>query len=509
MSIGKYTAKICYRDCAEKNEKEIFMDKFFKITERGSSVKTEIMAGLTTFFAMAYIVLVNPNQVAGEGSTGWLAQMFPDMAGELGKVWNAVFIASILVAIVGTLLMAFLARMPFAQACGMGLNSFFCTIFVTGSAFAGVSVIAGYQAGLVIVFLSGLVFLGLSITGARKYIATAMPECLKKAIPAGIGLFIALVGLKGAELIQDNPYTFVQIFDFHGVIENAGSAKEAVATIAPPIAAFVGLIVIAVLAKFNVKGNIIIGILASTVLYYVMKLQAPTFDFSSIGQSFKDFGEIGFLGVFKGQAWKDAFSADYIGGVFAAIMYVVSFCLVDMFDTIGTLYGAASQADMLDENGDPERMDECMLCDSIATVSGAVLGTSTCTTFVESASGIAAGGRTGLTSLTTAVCFAICLFLSPVANVIPTCATAPALIYVGVLMAKNFGNIDMDDVRSAVSAFVTFIMMPLTYSISNGIGVGAITYVLISLFTGKYTKKDIVITIIALLFVVKFVSVTM
>lgn len=334
------------------------MDKFFKISERGSTIKTEIMAGLTTFFAMAYIVLVNPNQVAGEGSNGWLAGEVPDMAGELGTVWNAVFIASILVAVVGTLLMAFFADMPFAQACGMGLNSFFCTIFVAGAAFAGVSVIRGYQAGLVIVFVSGLVFLILSVTGLRKYIAVAMPECLKKSIPAGIGLFIALIGLKNATLIQDNPYTFVQFFDFHGVISSAGSAKEAIAQIAPPVVAFVGFIIIAILAKLNVKGNIIIGILASTVLYYVMMLQAPNFDFSSIGQSFKDFGSVGFLGVFKGQAWKDAFSAEYIGGVFSAIMLVVSFCLVDMFDTIGTLYGAASQANMLDEKGDPMKLDE-------------------------------------------------------------------------------------------------------------------------------------------------------
>jgi AGZA family xanthine/uracil permease-like MFS transporter len=400
--------------------------------------------------------------------------------------------------------------MPFAQACGLGLNSFFCTIFISGAAFAGVSVIAGYKAGLVIVLVSGIVFLILSVTGLRKYIATAMPECLKKSIPAGIGLFIALVGLKGAGIIQASQYTLVQIFDFHGVLGDAElSGAEKLAEIAPVIVAFVGVIVIAVLAKLNVKGNIIIGILVSTVLYYVLMWQTPEFDFSSIGQSFKDFGSVGFLGVFSGEAWKDAFTADYIGGVFSAIMLVISFCLVDMFDTIGTLYGAASQAKMLDENGDPINLDKCMLCDSVGTAAGAVLGTSTCTTFVESASGIAAGGRTGLSSVVTAICFAVCLFLSPIASVIPTCATAPALIFVGVLMAKNFANVDMDDVRSAVPAFMTFLMMPLTYSISNGIGVGAITYVLITLFTGKYTKKDIVVTIIAVLFVVKFVSVTM
>ena len=485
------------------------MDKFFKITERGSSIRAEIIAGITTFFAMAYIVLVNPNQVAAEGGNGWLAQIIPELSGDLGTIWNAVFIASILVAIIGTLLMAFLANMPFAQACGMGLNSFFCTIFVAGAGFAGASVIKGYQAGLVIVFISGIVFLILSVTGLRKYIAVAMPDCLKKSIPAGIGLFIALIGLKNASLIQDNPYTFVQLFDFHGVIANGESAKDIIAQIAPPVVAFLGFIIIAILDKLKVKGSIIIGIIASTVIYYVMMLQVPSFDFSSIGQSFKDFANVGLFGVFSGDAWKEAFSAEYIGGVFSAIMLVVSFCLVDMFDTIGTLYGAASQADMLDENGDPINLDKCMLCDSIGTATGAVLGTSTCTTFVESASGIAAGGRTGLSSVVTALCFAVCLFLSPVATIIPSCATAPALIFVGVLMAKNFSKVDMDDIASAVPAFVTFLMMPLTYSISNGIGVGAITYVLITLFTGKYKKKDIVVTLIALLFIVKFVTVTM
>ena len=220
------------------------MDKFFKISERGSTIKTEIMAGLTTFFAMAYIVLVNPNQVAGEGSNGWLAGAVPDMAGELGTVWNAVFIASILVAIVGTLLMAFLADMPFAQACGMGLNSFFCTIFVAGAAFAGVSVIRGYQAVLVIVLISGLVFLILSVTGLRKYIAVAMPRCHKKSIPAGVGLFIALIGLKNATLSRTT-HTFVQFFDFHSVI-TSWQHKGGYCKIAPPIVAFVGFIIIAI-----------------------------------------------------------------------------------------------------------------------------------------------------------------------------------------------------------------------------------------------------------------------
>lgn len=482
------------------------MNKFFKIAERGSTIKAEIIGGLTTFFAMAYIVFVNPNQVAGEGANGWLAQAMDNetISAQLGQIWNSVFIASILAAVIGTLLMAFLANMPFAQACGMGLNSFFCTVFVAGACFGGVDAIEGYHAGMVLIFVSGIVFLLLSLTGAREYIAKAMPECLKKAIPAGIGLFIAMIGFKNAGLIQANQYTFVQFVDIHGAIQN-----DAWETVAPAITAFLGLIIIAILAKMNVKGNVIIGIFASTIIYYILMMQVPSFDMSAISQTFKDFGEIGIVGLFDGKAWSDAFIGAPVGGLFNAVMLIITFCLVDMFDTIGTLYGTAAQADMLDENGDPINVNKSMLCDSIATVAGAAIGTSTCTTFVESSAGVAAGARTGFASVVTAVCFALCLFLSPLANIIPSAATAPALIYVGVLMLKNFSNVDMDDIASAVPAFLALIMMPLTYSIANGIGIGAIAYVLIQLFTGKYQKKDVVITIIAALFVLKFIFVTM
>lgn len=494
------------------------MEDFFKIKERGSTLRTEIFAGITTFFAMAYIIFVNPNQVAAEGANGWLVVEFGADAAEMGRIWNAVYIASILVAIVGTLLMAFVADMPFAQACGMGLNSFFCTIFVSGAYFADENVTTGYQAGLVIILLSGIVFLILSITGMREYIAKSMPECLKKAISAGIGLFIALIGFKNAGIIEENQYTFVQFFDFHGRIKTIGTIAEdghmitgleVWRTIVPVVVAILGILIIAVLSKYGIKASVIIGIIVSTVLYWVMMWQVPDFDLSGIGQSFKDFGEVGFLGVFNGDAWDAVFNSSYVGGVFSAIMLIIAFCLVDMFDTVGTIYGTASQAGMLDENGDPINLNKSMLCDSIGTVSGALLGTSTCTTFVESASGVGAGGRTGFASVVTAVCFAICLFLSPLASVVPSCATAPALVFVGVLMAKNFAKIDMDDMLSAVPAFMTFIMMPLTYSISNGIGIGAITYVVIALFTKKYSKKDIVVTIIAALFICKFIFVTM
>ena len=462
------------------------MDKFFKISERGSTVRTEIIAGLTTFFAMAYIIVVNPNQIVG----------FSFGVPGIDRIWNAVYIASIIAAVIGTMLYALYAKLPFAQACGMGLNSFFFTSFVLPQVISGGDVIKGYQAGLVIILVSGIIFLLLSVTGARTYIAKAMPECIKKAIPAGIGLFIAFIGFQNVGIIQANEYTLVQFVKINGAEW---------ASIAPAIIALLGFIIIAVLAKLGVKGAVLLGIIATTVIYYLATWQLPTFDLGSITAPFKDFAEIGITAVFTPESWKNAFSGEMIGSIFSVIMLIVTFCLVDMFDTIGTLYGAASEADMLDENGDPVEIDKSMTCDSIATVSGAVCGTSTVTTFVECASGVAAGGRTGLTSLVTSICFALCLFLSPIASIVPAAATAPALIYVGVLMLKNFSKVDMEDMRSAVPAFLTLVMMPLTYSIANGIGIGAISYVLITLFTGKYTKKDIAVTVIALLFAAKFI----
>lgn len=462
------------------------MDKFFKISERGSTVRTEIIAGLTTFFAMAYIIVVNPNQIIGFSF---------DVPGAM-TIWNAVYIASIVAAVIGTMLYALYAKLPFAQACGMGLNSFFFTSFVLPQIINGGDVIKGYQAGLVIILISGLIFLLLSVTGARSYIAKAMPECIKKAIPAGIGLFIAFIGFQNVGIIQANQYTLVQFVKING-------AKWA--DIAPAIIALLGFIIIAILSKLKVKGAVLLGILATSVIYYLATWQLPSFDLGSITQPFKDFAAIGITGVFQAESWKNAFSGEMIGSIFTVIMLIVTYCLVDMFDTIGTLYGTASEADMLDENGDPVDIDKSMACDSIATVSGAVCGTSTVTTFVECASGVAAGGRTGLTSLVTSLCFVLCLFLSPIASIIPAAATAPALIFVGVLMLKNFSKVDMENMRSAVPAFLTLVMMPLTYSIANGIGIGAISYTLITLFTGKYQKKDIAVTIIAILFACKFI----
>lgn len=471
------------------------LDKFFKISERGSNIKTEIVAGLTTFFAMAYIVVTNPNQITGFSQDG-----------ALGTVWHAVYVASVLVAMVGTLLYALYAKLPYAQACGMGLNSFFFVSFILPAMLSTGDVIKGYQEGLFIILVSGVVFMILSITGARQYIAKALPTNLKKAIPAGIGLFIALIGFKNVGIIQDNMYTFVQFFDFHGAV-NGKSFYDAWVAIAPVVLAFVCLFMMVGLGKIKKIQNlsVIISIFATTVLYYLTTWTAPTFDMGKIGQSFQDFANIGLIGAFKGYTVFEG-GAD---AIINAIVLVITFCLVDMFDTIGTLYGTAHAAGLVDENDDPIDMDKSMQVDAIATFVGAVLGTSTCTTFVESAAGVGAGGRTGFASVITAACFFLCLFLTPLAAIIPACATSPALIFVGVLMLKGFRDVDMDDMVEAVPAFFALIMMPLTYSISNGIAIACMAHTILTLVTGRYNKSEIPVTVIAILFALRFFLVSM
>lgn len=463
-----------------------FFEKTFKLSERKTTVKTEILAGLTTFFAMSYIVIVNPASMLG-GTEG--------MFGAIGQgVWNAIFVGGILACVIATLLMAFVANMPFALAAGMGLNSFFFVTFILPAVITKADpevFLSNYGAGLAVIFISGILFLILSFTGLRSKIAIALPNCLKKAVPAGIGLFIAFIGLKSAGFVQANQFTFVALGDL-----------TTWATAAPILAAFIGLIIIAVLGKKGVKANIIIGILVSTILYYIFSGTTPSWGQVSISEAFSDFGKYGVMNLNFGAAFGGAF-----GSVINVILVMMAFLLVDMFDTLGTLYGTATEANMLDENGDPINLGKCMMADSIGTTVGAVLGTSTVTTYVESSAGVAEGGKTGLTSLVVSICFLLCLFLSPIATVIPGVATAPALIYVGVLMLKNFAAVDMTDLRNAVPAFLTLIMMPLTYSISNGIGIGAISYVIITLCSGEFKKKDIIVTIIAVLFVLKFVTI--
>ena len=464
-----------------------FLNKVFKLEENNTTIKTELIAGLTTFFAMCYIVIVNPNQMTGASN---------------GPIWNACFVGGIIAGVIATLLMAFIANKPFALAAGMGLNSFFFVSFIlpTFAESSAFSTEDGYAAGLAIILMSGIIFLILSLTGLRKFIAKSLPDCLKKAIPAGIGLFIAFIGLQNAGIVIPNKFVGVQLIDF---------TKAPIQAIINAIVAFVGFILIIVFSKVRVKflnkASIILGIISSTALYYILVLISGleiNFVMPSLGNVFTDWAHLGFTGITKG--FNVAFGTEFLGGIFSVIMLVITFSLVDMFDTLGTLYGASAESGMLDENGDPVGVGEEMLCDSIGTVVGAVTGTSTITTFVESSSGIAAGGRTGLTSLVTALLFLVCLFLAPVAQLIPTSATAPALMFVGVLMLKNILNVDFTDLRNAAPAFITLVIMVTTYSISNGIMIGALAYVLITLFTGKYTKKDIVVTVIAILGILRY-----
>lgn len=470
-----------------------FLNKVFKLDENNSTVKCEVVSGLTTFFAMCYIIVLNPNQMTGFNN-------YPE-------IWNACFVGGIIAAVVATLLMAFIANKPFALAAGMGLNSFFFVSFILPAVLdPSLDALNGYKAGLAVVLLSGVIFLILSVTGLRKYIATSLPPVLKTAIPVGIGMFIAFIGLQNCGLVIPNEYTGVSICDF----------TKGASVIVPAVVGLVGFILIVIFSSSNVKflkgGSIILGIIASTILYYILVLccgldvsvTAP-----KLSEVFSDWVDYGLFASVEGIGVLFGEYNEVLKGTFNIVMLVITYCLVDMFDTLGTLYGASAEAGMLDENGDPEKVGESMLCDSIGTVVGALTGTSTVTTFVESSAGVASGGRTGLTSVVTAILFLACLFVAPLAQYIPSSATAPALIYVGVLMCKNILKVDFTSLTSQATAFMTFIMMIATYSISNGIMVGAITYVLITLFTGKYSRKDIVVTVIALLGVLRFAFVTM
>ena len=464
-----------------------FLNKIFKLEENKTTIKTEIIAGITTFFAMCYIIVVNPNQMTGFES--------------MPSIWNACFVGGIIAAVIATLCMAFIANKPFALAAGMGLNSFFFVSFILPN-IANPEV--GYKAGLAVILLSGIVFLILSLTGVRKYLAYNLPPCLKTAIPAGIGMFIAFIGFQNCGLVVPSIYTGVSIVDF----------TQGASVAVPAIIGLLGFILVIILS--NVKNTIIKGtsmilsIIACTVLYYVcvlifeMDINITT---TSLKESFSDWASLGLLGAFEGLGL--VFNDGVVGSIFSVVMLVITYCLVDMFDTLGTLYGASAEANMLDENGDPIDLEKEMLCDSIGTAAGSLLGTSTITTFVESSAGVAAGGRTGLASVVTSILFLLCLFIAPLAQYVPSCATAPALIYVGLLMCKNILNIDFKDYRSAATGFITFLMMIVTYSISNGIMIGAITYVVISLITKQFTKKDIIITIIAILGIFRFAFISM
>lgn len=470
------------------------VDKYFGITKMGSTVKTEIVAGLVTFMTMIYIVLVNPKMFADLGA----------LNGTSDVIYNGVFIATALSAAIGTVLIGLLAKLPLAQATGMGLNAYF-VYTVCGF---GMSNGLSYANALVFILIDGIVFILLTVTGLRRQIFNAIPDCVKTAIPAGIGLFIAFIGLQNAGIVVKNDSTCVSMISLN-LLKDATYSS-----VFPIMVTFAGLIAIAVLSHKNVKGAILWGILGSAVLYYALaalglawgdeacKSIFAGITFDNPFTAFKDFGEFSFGKVFTEGFDFSGYLADHSTAQLILTLVTASFafCLVDMFDTIGTLYGACARGNLLDENGNVPNMDRAMLADAIATCTGAVLGTSTVTTFVESSSGIAEGGKTGLTSMVVALGFIVVMFLSPIAKLVPTYATAPALIYVGVLMMNCVTKVDWLSPAKALPAFITIAMMAFTYNISFGIGLGLISYTLIQIFTGEFKKNDITTAIIGLVF---------
>ena len=460
------------------------MERFFHIKARGSAVRTEMMAGLTTFMTMGYILMVN----AGIFST------FGD------GYYNAVYLATAISAVIGTVLVGLLANLPLAQAPGMGLNAFFVYTVCGGLGFT-------YANALVFVLVDGLVFLVLTVTGLRRMIFEAIPKTIRMAIPAGIGLFIAFLGFQDAGLIVPNESTGVSLASFNLL------GGRTWADIMPLLVTLAALAVIAVLSARGVKGAILWGILGGTLLYDVFGFTIPGFyDGFFGGFAFHPFAAFGdFAALSFGKVFTEGFDfSAYLAGhttlelVISLITTSLAFCMVDMFDTLGTLYGACARGGMLDENGDVPNMERAMLADAVATTTGSICGTSTVTTFVEASAGIAEGGRTGLAALVTAALFFLSMFFASIASLIPSSATAAALIYVGILMMSGVKDIEWNDPAVAVPAFLAIAMMPFTYNISYGIAFGILSYIVIHVFIGNSKKVNVGTWIIGILFAAMF-----
>jgi AGZA family xanthine/uracil permease-like MFS transporter len=445
------------------------LENIFKLKENGTTARTEITAGVTTFMTMAYIIIVNPSILSDAGMPA-----------------GAVMVATCLAAAIGTFLMGFLANYPFALAPGMGLNAFFTyTVVLT----MGLS----WQGALAAVFISGVIFLLLTLTKAREAIVNSIPLSLKYAVSVGIGLFIALIGFKNAGIIVHNPATGTL-----GLVTGEYFTDESLMALLPfgtsfnsILLAVLGLIITGVLVVKNVKGSLLWGILATTIIGIPLGIV-------QIGA--------GFSPVSMPPSIADTFMAMDFGEVFSygIIPIIFAFTFVDLFDTIGTLVGVSSKAGMLDEKGNLPKADKALLADSIATIAGATLGTSTTTTFVESASGVSQGGRTGLTAITTGILFVLAIFFSPLVGIIPSAATAPALIIVVIFMMEPVTKIDFSDYLEAIPAFFAIFMMPLAYSIAEGIVFGILSYVALRVLTGKAKDISITMWILAGLFVLRF-----
>ena len=490
------------------------VDNFFGVTKSGSKFKTEIVAGLTTFMAMVYILIVNPSIFAYNG--------IPNLS------FDAMYIATSLGAIVGTLLMAFLAKMPLAQASGMGVNAFVVFNLCGGG--------LTYPNAMVFTLLDGVIFIILTATGLRKYIFTAIPDEVKKAITVGLGLFIAFIGLQNASVVVDNGSTLVSLVSFNVLISNFVTySSGTVGAMLPAVVAILGVIAIAVLSHYKVKGAILWGILGSAVLFYIFAgfgclipgeaIELENGVLYTNGEACKQiFKNITFSNPFSAfGAWgkESAGKVFYEGFDFSAYLGIegnnagtlivllitsaLSLCMLDMFDTLGTLYGACEKGNLLDKEGNPLNMNRCMLSDAIATTCGAIAGTSTVTTFVESSAGVAAGGKTGFTALVTGLLFLVAMFLSPLAKLIPSAATATALIWVGVLMMSSVTNIEWTNPTAALPAFLTIAVMAFGYEISYGIGIGIISSVIMRVCTGKVKSISVVTWVIAAFFLATFI----
>ena len=427
------------------------LKKLFGFDSTKTTIRTEIVAGITTFLTMSYILAVNPT-----------------MFGELdGMPVGSVFTSTALAAIVGCLAMAFVGKLPFGLAPGMGLNAFFVYSVCMGMGYS-------WQFALTAVLIEGLIFIVLTLTNLREAIVNAIPMSLRNAIGAGIGLFIAFIGLKSAGVVIADGATLVALGDV-----TSGSA----------LLAFIGLVITGFMYSRNVPGAILLGI----IITMVIGIPLGVTEFKGIVSAPESIAPI-----FCQFEFDKIFSVDMLVVVF-------TFFFIDMFDTVGTLVGVCTKAKMMDENGNIYRVKQAFMADSIATTAGALLGTSTTTTYVESAAGVAQGGRSGLTALVVGGCFVIAMFFSPLFLSIPSAATAPALIIVGLLMAEQIKNVDFDDFSESIPAFVCMLMMPLTYSISNGILIGMITYVLMNMICGKFKKLSPAMYILAILFILKYI----
>lgn len=449
------------------------LEKLFRLKENNANVKTEVIGGITTFMTMAYILAVNP-----------------DILKDAGMDQTAVLMATALAAFIGTMIMAFMANYPFALAPGLGLNAYFAYTVCDTMGYS-------WQIALLAVFVEGLIFIVLSLTNVREAIFNAIPLQLKKGVSVGIGLFVAFIGLQGANLVVAKESTLVTVVNFREKFHTVGIGA---------LLALIGLFIVVILSIKNVKGSILIGILVTWVLGMICEatgiyIPDPDAEFYSLFPSWSSF-DLGAIGKTFGQCFKADYSAVRI---IDFIVIIFAFLFVDMFDTLGTVIGVANKAKMLDENGKLPRIKQVLFADAVATSAGAVLGTSTTTTFVESSAGVSEGAKTGLASVVTGFLFLIAIFLAPVFTAIPGFATAPALIYVGFLMITSVVEIDFADLTESVPAYLCLIAMPLCYSISEGISIGVISYVLLNLVTGKHKKITPLMYILAILFVLKYI----